>query len=124
MTVTNAQSRPVCYGGHIQAFERPRSLQRGSVPENRAGHRPATEPRKQPLLDTVPNLNLVAAIRERLKCGDHPVSDLHLWRLGPGHSGLIATIISHRPQPPAFYKEQLAGIDGLSHITVEVHHCR
>src|SRR5882762_5433312 len=46
------------------------------------------------LLDTVPNQNLVAAIRERLECGDDRVSDLHLWRLGPGHSGLIVTIIS------------------------------
>jgi len=76
------------------------------------------------LLDTVPSQKLATAIRERLECGDDRVSDLHLWRLGPGHSGLIVTIISHRPQSPAIYKEQLAGIDGLSHITVEVHACQ
>jgi cation diffusion facilitator family transporter len=76
------------------------------------------------LLDTVPSQNLVAAIRERLECGNDRVSDLHLWRLGPGHSGLIVTIISERPQPPVVYKEQLLGIVGLSHITVEVHHCQ
>ena len=76
------------------------------------------------LLDTVPSQNLVAAIRGRLERGSDRVADLHLWRLGPGHSGLIVTIISDRPQPPVVYKEQLLGIDGLSHITVEVHHCR
>ena len=76
------------------------------------------------LLDTVPSQNLVAAIRARLERGDDRVADLHLWRLGPGHSGLIVTIISERPQPPAVYKEQLLGIDGLSHITVEVHRCQ
>jgi Co/Zn/Cd efflux system component len=51
------------------------------------------------------------------------VTDLHLWRLGPGHSALIVTIISDRPEPPALYKERLAGIVGLSHVTVEVHCC-
>jgi cation diffusion facilitator family transporter len=53
------------------------------------------------LLDTVPSQNLVAAIRERLERGDDRVTDLHLWRLGPGHSGLIVTIISNRPRPRA-----------------------
>jgi Co/Zn/Cd efflux system component len=76
------------------------------------------------LLDTVPSQNLVAAIRARLERGNGRVADLHLWRLGPGHSGLIVTIISERPQPLTVYKEQLLGIDGLSHITVGVHHCR
>ena len=58
------------------------------------------------LLDIVPNQNLVAAIRERLERGDDRVSDLHLWRLGPGHSGLIVTIISERPQPPRSVEER------------------
>ena len=76
------------------------------------------------LLDTVPSSHLVAAIRERLERGDDRVTDLHLWRLGPGHSALIVTIISDRPEPPASYKERLAGFDGLSHITVEVDRCQ
>ena len=49
--------------------------------------------------------------------------DLHLWRLGPGHAGLIASVVSDNPQRPAVYKERLEGIDGLSHVTVEVHRC-
>jgi cation diffusion facilitator family transporter len=75
------------------------------------------------LLDTVPSQHLVAEIRERLERGHDRVTDLHLWRLGPGHSALIVTIISDRPEPPALYKERLAGIVGLSHVTVEVHCC-
>jgi cation diffusion facilitator family transporter len=75
------------------------------------------------LLDVVPNPRLAAALRERLEIGGDKVSDLHLWRLGPGHMGLTLSIVSHHPQPPAAYKERLAGIEGLSHVTVEVHPC-
>ena len=75
------------------------------------------------LLDVVPNPRLAAALRERLEVGGDKVSDLHLWRLGPGHMGLTLSIVSHHPQPPAAYKERLAGIEGLSHVTVEVHPC-
>jgi hypothetical protein len=32
--------------------------------------------------------------------------------------------VSHRPQPPAAYKARLAGLGGLSHVTVEVEACR
>jgi Co/Zn/Cd efflux system component len=51
------------------------------------------------------------------------VSDLHLWRLGPGHTALIAAVVSDDPQAPGVYKERLRGLSGLSHITVEVHQC-
>jgi hypothetical protein len=46
-----------------------------------------------------------------------------LWRLGPGHAGLIASVVTDRPQVPSFYKARLDGIAGLSHVTVEVHTC-
>jgi cation diffusion facilitator family transporter len=75
------------------------------------------------LVDMVPDRRLAATVRERLEIGNDRVSDLHLWRLGPGHTGLIAAIVSDEPQPPSVYKERLAGIDGLSHVTVEVHAC-
>ncbi len=75
------------------------------------------------LLDTVPNTSLSTTIRSRLEVNGDKVSDLHLWRLGPGHTGVIAALVSDRPQPPATYKERLHGIEGLSHVTVEVHPC-
>ncbi|MBI3434455.1 MAG: CDF family Co(II)/Ni(II) efflux transporter DmeF [Proteobacteria bacterium] len=75
------------------------------------------------LLDTVPSLKLMRTTRERLEIGGDRVLDLHVWRLGPGHLGVIASIVTDHPEPPTIYKERLAGIDGLSHVTIEVHTC-
>jgi Co/Zn/Cd efflux system component len=46
--------------------------------------------------------------------------DLHLWRLGPGHHAVIAVIAADHPAPPQAYHARLAGLGGLSHVTVEV----
>ena len=75
------------------------------------------------LLDTVPDTQLPAKIKERLEVGNDRVADLHLWRLGPGHFGVIASVVSHNPQPPEVYKARLAKLPALSHVTVEVHAC-
>lgn len=75
------------------------------------------------LLDLVPSQHLAATIRDRLEAGGDRVADLHLWRLGPGHTGVIAAIVSDDPQPPEAYKQRLAAIGGLSHVTVEVQRC-
>jgi cation diffusion facilitator family transporter len=75
------------------------------------------------LLDAVPSPALTNTIRQRLETGSDRVSDLHLWRLGPGHTGVIAAIVSDHPQAPDVYKAQLSGIPGLSHVTIEVHRC-
>jgi len=75
------------------------------------------------LVDAVPDQRLAALVRRRLEVDGDRLADLHLWRLGPGHSGLIAAVVSDRPQPPDAYKSRLAGIAGLSHVTVEVHRC-
>ena len=71
----------------------------------------------------VPDRHLAGTIRKKLEVGDDRVTDLHLWRLGPGHAGLIASVVSERPLAPEAYKRRLAGITGLSHVTVEVHAC-
>lgn len=75
------------------------------------------------LLDTVPSQNLSRTIRRRLETGGDRVTDLHLWRLGPGHTGVIASIITDHPEDPSVYKERLREIAGLSHVTIEVHRC-
>ena len=75
------------------------------------------------LLDMVPDRRLAGSIRKRLELDGDRVSDLHLWRLGPGHTGVIASVVSDRPQPPGVYKDRLHGLAGLSHVTVEVHPC-
>jgi cation diffusion facilitator family transporter len=75
------------------------------------------------LLDIVPNGNLEARVREHLERGGDRVADLHFWHLGPGHVGVIASVVSDAPLPPDTYKDRLKGIPGLSHVTVEVHAC-
>src|SRR4051812_34573082 len=75
------------------------------------------------LLDTVPDRQVAADILRSLEVGGDRVGDLHLWRLGPGHAGMIASVISHDPQDPEVYKRRLSAIGGLSHITIEVHRC-
>ena len=75
------------------------------------------------LLDAATDERLVRMVRERLEVEGDRVSDLHLWRLGPGHLGAIASIVADRPQAPDVYKSRLIGIDGLAHVTIEVHAC-
>jgi cation diffusion facilitator family transporter len=75
------------------------------------------------LLDTVPDRQMASDIVRLLEVEGDRVGDLHLWRLGPGHAGVIASIVSHEPQTPDVYKQRLAVIPGISHLTVEVHRC-
>lgn len=75
------------------------------------------------LTDAVPDPGLAQKIREKLEIGDDRVADLHLWRLGPGHTAVVVTIVSDEPQEPQRYKERLHGLPSLSHVTVEVQLC-
>lgn len=75
------------------------------------------------LLDALPSRQIADAVRSALEIGDDRVADLHIWQLGPGHLGAIASIVTHEPHPPAHYRAKLAGIPHLSHITIEVQHC-
>lgn len=75
------------------------------------------------LVDAVPDRKLAALVRRRLEVDGDRVADMHLWRLGPGHTALIAVVVSDQPQSPDAYKARLKGVAGLSHVTVEVHRC-
>jgi cation diffusion facilitator family transporter len=72
------------------------------------------------LLDMNPSADLTAEIRRRLEAQGERVVDLHLWRLGPGHNAAVAVIRADHPQPVDAYHTRLAGLAGLSHVTVEV----
>lgn len=75
------------------------------------------------LLDMLPMDFPTADIRTRLEVGADRVADLHLWRLGPGHYSVIATLVTDQPKPAADYKRRLDGMPGLSHIVIEVQQC-
>lgn len=75
------------------------------------------------LLDMVPDDGLADAIVRTLERDGDRVSDLHLWRVGPGHVAAIVSLVSDCPRAPDDYKAQLSGFSQLSHITVEVQDC-
>ncbi|MCS6780033.1 MAG: CDF family Co(II)/Ni(II) efflux transporter DmeF [Geminicoccaceae bacterium] len=75
------------------------------------------------LLDASPDPGLEQRIRGRLEQGSDRIADFHLWRLGPGHLGLLVSLVSDRPEPPAVYKARLADLPHLAHVTIEVHRC-
>jgi cation diffusion facilitator family transporter len=77
------------------------------------------------LLDAEDDPTLAAEIRAMIEREMNArVSDMHLWRLGPGHRGLIVSLVS----PDATTAERIrAGLRaryaGLSHVTVEIEVC-
>jgi cation diffusion facilitator family transporter len=75
------------------------------------------------LLDVCPDPALARKISFRLEQGSDRVSDLHLWRLGPGHLAAVISLITHDPRSPEQYKKRLSGLAGLSHVTIEVSLC-
>lgn len=72
------------------------------------------------LLDINPSPELTGEVRARLSAEGEQVIDLHLWRLGPGHHAVIAVVAAEHPKPAQAYRARLAGLAGLSHVTVEV----
>ena len=75
------------------------------------------------LLDVCPDPALSGKITARLEQGSDRVSDLHLWRLGPGHLAAVVSLVTHEPRSPDQYKSRLSGLTGLSHVTIEVVTC-
>ncbi|CAA7615213.1 CDF family Co(II)/Ni(II) efflux transporter DmeF [Magnetospirillum sp. UT-4] len=55
--------------------------------------------------------------------GETRVADLHLWQVGPGHLAAIVAVVAGTPRPVDYYRDRLAGLAGLSHVTIEVHSC-
>ena len=76
------------------------------------------------LLDESIELKYKAAIQEKIESdADNRISDLHIWRVGPGHFAVIISLVSDMPKAPDYYKELLKNFHKLSHITVEVNQC-
>ena len=77
------------------------------------------------LLDVEDHPELAGEIRNTLQNElGLQVADLHLWRLGPGHRGLIVSLVSGGPCTSEEIKNVLrARHTGLSHVTIEVAIC-
>ena len=75
------------------------------------------------LLDACPDAGLARMIAARIEQKGDRISDLHLWRVGPGHLAAVISVVSDDPRSPRQYKKRLAGLPGLSHVTIEVERC-
>ena len=72
------------------------------------------------LLDMTPDREVEQGIRQVVETEGDRLTDLHLWRLGPGHLGAIVSVATRQAREPAFYRQRLARFAALSHLTVEV----
>jgi Co/Zn/Cd efflux system component len=75
------------------------------------------------LIDAVPDQGLMERIRGALEADGDVISDLHLWRVGPGHYAAVISLVTHDPKHPESYKEKLASLPKLSHVTIEIQRC-
>ena len=75
------------------------------------------------LVDRSGDPALAQRVRNAIEDGGDRVYDLHLWRIGPGHYGLILGIVSDAPRAADHYRNKLRHLRGLSHVTVETRLC-
>lgn len=74
------------------------------------------------LLDVVPSdEDLPGEIRAALERPQETrITDLHVWRVGPGHWSAIVALQAAAPAEPDHYRARLRHLHALSHVTIEV----
>jgi Co/Zn/Cd efflux system component len=76
------------------------------------------------LLDRADDDGLQAEVRAAIESdADNRLADLHLWQVGPDQWGAIVSVVTHTPRETTHYRELLAGVHELRHVTIEVHRC-
>ena len=73
------------------------------------------------LLDMNPDRALEESIHGAVEAQGDRLTDLHVWRLGPGHLGAIVAVETSEARSPDFYRKKLSHLPMLSHVTIEVH---
>jgi cation diffusion facilitator family transporter len=72
------------------------------------------------LLDMNPDRSMAERMRSVIETDGDRLTDLHLWRLGPGHLGVIVSVATRQDRGPDYYQVLLGRFRALSHVTVEV----
>ena len=72
------------------------------------------------LLDMTPDRGMAERMRAVIETDGDRLTDLHVWRLGPGHLGVIVSVATRRERGPDYYQALLGRFHALSHVTVEV----
>lgn len=76
------------------------------------------------LLDRMPDARMAKNIRATIEGDGDSVTDLHLWRLGPGHLGAIISLATPKDRRSEYFHQKLAKFADLSHVTIEVNGAR
>jgi Co/Zn/Cd efflux system component len=71
------------------------------------------------LLDMNPDAGMTDRVRRLVEADGDRLTDLHVWRLGPGHLGAIVSVATASDRGASFYRQKLAGFTTLSHLTIE-----
>ena len=72
------------------------------------------------LLDMNPDRGMAERMRATIETDGDRLTDLHLWRLGPGHLAAILSVATQRQRGPEYYRSLLNRFRALSHVTVQV----
>ncbi len=72
------------------------------------------------LLDMNPDRGMAERMRAAIEADGDRLTDLHLWRLGPGHLGAIVSVTTRRQRGADYYQSLLRRFRALSHVTVQV----
>jgi len=76
------------------------------------------------LLDREMDSPVVPQIREAIQSdGDAQIADLHVWRVGRASYAAVISVVADEPLTPAAYRERVAAIPTLVHVSVEVNRC-
>jgi len=76
------------------------------------------------LLDREMDAPVVRHLREAIESdGDAQICDLHVWRVGRAKHAAVVAIVAREPLSPDAYRQRLAGMSSLAHVSVEVNRC-
>src|SRR3546814_14066569 len=75
------------------------------------------------LVDAAANPALEAEIRAAIEDGDAIITDLHVWRVGPGRYAAIVSLVAADPLSPQKYADRLRVHDEVVHVTIEPPRC-
>jgi cation diffusion facilitator family transporter len=73
------------------------------------------------LLDMNSDPHLSERLRREIETDGDKLTDLHVWRLGPGHLGAVMSVRTDHNREAEDYHRRLRHFAMLSHVTVEVH---
>jgi len=73
------------------------------------------------LMDMNPDAHLTERLRREIETDGDRLTDLHVWRIGPGHLAAVMSVATGNARRAEDYHQRLRRFSTLSHVTVEVH---